>query len=87
MEATIVNFRIARHNQKTSHLILKVLGIDSREKAASLVGKEVVWTSSGKLKKQIKGKIAAAHGNSGAVRAIMERGLPGQSLGKKIEIK
>ena len=87
MEAIIVNFRIARHNQKTSHLILKVSGVSSKDKAASLIGKEVVWTSSGKLKKQIKGKIAAAHGNSGAVRAIMERGLPGQSLGKKIEIK
>ena len=57
----------------------------SREKAAKLVGKEVVWKSP--KGKEINGKVASAHGNKGAVRVIFEKGLPGQSLSTKVEIK
>ena len=87
MDATIVNFRRGVSTQTQNHIILEVPGIENREKAASVVGKQVSWTSSGKEKKEITGKIVAAHGNKGAVRAIMERGLPGQSVGKKIAVK
>ncbi|MFH1054128.1 MAG: 50S ribosomal protein L35ae [Candidatus Woesearchaeota archaeon] len=86
MKAVIVNFRRNKHSQTCNHIILNVDGIEKREKAESLVGKEIKWTSPGKQKKEIKGKIAAAHGNKGAVRAIMEKGMPGQSLGQKIDI-
>ncbi len=58
---------------------------DNREKAAKLVGKEVVWKSP--AGKEINGKVASAHGNKGAVRVIFEKGLPGQSLTTKVEIK
>ena len=37
--------------------------------------------------KWISGKIAAAHGNSGCVRAVMDKGMPGQSLGTKVKIE
>ena len=85
MEATIVNFRSARHHQYNNHMILIVEGVDSRDKAKSLVGKKVVWTSpSGK---EIKGEIKAEHGNKGAVRTIMEKGMPGQSVGSKVKIE
>jgi len=84
MKAVIMNFRQGRHHQKCNHLILRPEGIDKKEKAAELIGKEIVWKSP--AGKEIKGKIAAAHGNSGAVRAIFEKGLPGQCLGEKIEI-
>ncbi|MCX6706768.1 MAG: 50S ribosomal protein L35ae [Candidatus Woesearchaeota archaeon] len=33
------------------------------------------------------GKIASAHGNSGAVKAIFDTGMPGQSLGQKVSIE
>ena len=56
-----------------------------REKAAKLVGKSVVWKSP--KGKEINGKVASAHGNKGAVRVIFEKGMPGQSLGTKVEIK
>lgn len=68
-------------------MVLLVPGIDNKEKAKALVGKKVVWTSPGKEKKQITGKVSAAHGNKGAVRAIFERGLPGQSLGQEANIE
>ncbi len=85
MKAVVVNFRGSRRRKNFSQIILNVDNIDNKEKAESLINKEVIWkTSSGK---EIKGKITAAHGNKGAVRAKFEKGLPGQSLGTNIEIK
>ena len=83
MKAIIVNYRISRHVQKPSHMVLKVDGYATREKAKVLVGKKVSWKSP--AGKQIKGKIASAHGNKGAVRAIFEKGMPGQAVGSKVE--
>jgi large subunit ribosomal protein L35Ae len=85
MEGTIVNFRTARHHQYDNHMVIKPEGYSEREKAKSLVGKTVVWTT--ETGKEIKGKVASAHGNSGAIRAIFEKGMPGQSVGTKIKIQ
>jgi large subunit ribosomal protein L35Ae len=82
MEGTIVNFRMARHHQKTNHMIIKVKDYDNREKAKELIGKQVVWKSP--TGKELKGKIVREHGNKGAVRAIFERGMPGQSISQKV---
>jgi large subunit ribosomal protein L35Ae len=86
MEGIIVNYRRGRKTQKTNQMIILVPGYD-KEKAQKLVGKEVVYTTEGKQKKQIKGKITSVHGNKGAVRALFERGMPGQAIGQKIEVK
>ena len=85
MEGVIKNFRRGRTTQKTNHMIIYLEESDNREKASELVGKEVVWKSP--KGKEINGKVASAHGNKGAIRVIFEKGLPGQSLGTKIEIK
>jgi large subunit ribosomal protein L35Ae len=85
MKGTIANFRLGRHTQKTSHMIIVVEGLDKRAKAEALVGKEVSWKSP--AGKEIKGKVASAHGNKGALRVIFEKGMPGQSLATKVEIK
>jgi large subunit ribosomal protein L35Ae len=66
-------------------MIVIVDGVSKREKAAVLVGKEVVWKSP--AGKEIKGKVASAHGNKGNIRVIFEKGMPGQSLTNKVEIK
>ncbi len=87
MKGIISNYRRSRHIQKTNHLIIHVDGVEGREKAGSLVGKKVVWAAPGKNKKLLVGKIASAHGNKGAVKAIFETGMPGQSLGKEVEIE
>ncbi len=80
----VVQFRRSLKHYEPRHFILNV-GTDSKEKAAKFVDKEVVWKSTaGKL---IRGKITAAHGNKGLVRAIFERGLPGQALNTEIEVK
>ncbi len=85
MEGTIVNFRRGMHTQTTNHIIIHISDESSREKASELVGKTVVWKSP--AGKEITGKVASAHGNKGAIRAIFERGLPGQSAGTKVEIR
>lgn len=84
MQGTIVNFRRGKHTQKDSHMIIAISSIDSKEKARKLVGKEVIYNTG---KKDIKGKVASSHGNSGAIRVIFETGMPGQAVGKKVEIK
>lgn len=65
-------------------MVIKVAGFESKDKATELVGKNVSWTSPGKNNTTITGKVAATHGNSGAVRVIFERGMPGQSVGKQV---
>ena len=70
--------------QKPNHMILKIEGYATRKKAESLVGKVVVWKSP--AGKEIKGNVVIAHGNSGAVRAIFERGMPGQALGSEVDV-
>jgi len=77
-----------RGSHKTQHP-RQVIGVstelDSREKADALKGKKAIWTtSSGKT---IEGTVSGAHGNSGAIRIRLEKGLPGQALGTEIEIK
>ncbi len=84
MKAVIRNYRRGRHAQRTHHYVLVVEGVSKRADAEKLKGKIVSWKSpAGKL---IKGKVAAAHGNKGAVRVILEKGLPGQALGQNAEL-
>ena len=85
MKARIANFRMARHHHYDNHMVIHVDGVDSREKASKLVGKAVVYKT--ESNKEIKGKIASAHGNKGAVRAIFEKGMPGQSISKDVSIQ
>lgn len=67
------------------HFLIEIEDSKSREEAKKYVGKEVSWKSpSGKI---IKGKVSAPHGNSGVLRAIFEKGLPGQAITTKVEIK
>lgn len=85
MKGTIVNYKLSRHVQKCNHMVVEVDGISKRAKAEPLVGKEVVWKSP--AGKEIKGKVASPHGNKGCLRVIFEKGMPGQSLATKVEIK
>ncbi|MBI2672773.1 50S ribosomal protein L35ae [Candidatus Woesearchaeota archaeon] len=83
MEGTIVNFRGSYKTKSDNHMVISVNSVDSKEKAQKLVGKEVSWTSP--AGKEIKGKVASSHGNSGALRIIFEKGMPGQAIGTKVK--
>jgi len=79
-----VQFRRGRKVVKERHYLLD-LGIKTREEAKKLAGKEVIWKSP--AGKEIKGKISDAHGNKGLVRAIFEKGLPGQAVATEVEVR
>jgi len=87
MEGRISAFRGSFRRKRENQMIILVDGIDDKEKAKALVGKTVVWTAPGKNKKQLKGRISAIHGGKGAVRAVFETGMPGQSLGEVVKIE
>lgn len=85
MKGTIVNFRSSRHRQKDNQMIIKVEGVSSKTDAEKLTGSKVAYkTETGR---EISGKVASAHGNKGAIRVLFERGMPGQSLAKTVDIQ
>jgi large subunit ribosomal protein L35Ae len=81
----VMNFRRGKQTYKPRHFLIQIDKVDSKKDAALFVGRTVTWKSSaGTI---IKGKIAAPHGRNGVVRAIFEKGLPGQALTQKVEIE
>lgn len=84
--AKVIQFRRGRKTFKPRHFLLEIPTVTTRESAAEFVGKEAVWKSAGKEPKIITGKISSAHGGNGVVRAIFEKGLPGQAVGTSVEI-
>jgi len=81
----VIQFRRGRHTIHERHFLIEVESSKNRKDAEKFVGKEVEWKSpAGKI---IKGKVSAAHGNNGVLRAIFEKGLPGQAVTTKVEIK
>jgi large subunit ribosomal protein L35Ae len=83
MKGRVIQFRKGRHTIHVRHFLIDV-GAEGREKAEKFVGKEVEWISpAGKI---IHGKISSPHGNRGLVRAIFEKGLPGQALTQEVSV-
>lgn len=84
MEGVIKNYVLSRHRMTGNQMVVVVAGCDSKEKAGKLVGKKVLYATG---KKDIIGKVAKAHGNSGALKVAFETGMPGQAIGKKVRIE
>jgi len=84
---TIIQFRRGRKTYTPKHFLIEIPETDSREKASKFIGKTVEWKSTGKKPATIIGKISSAHGGNGVVRAIFEKGLPGQALGTKVRFE
>lgn len=84
MKGKVIQFRRGLKRIHEKHFILDI-GTKSREEASKFSEKEVIWTSP--AGKKISGKISAPHGNKGLVRAIFEKGLPGQARNTDVEVK
>lgn len=81
----VVQFRRGRHTYTPKHFLIEIEGVADKAGAEKYLEKQVVWKSpAGKV---IKGKISGVHGNKGVVRAIFEKGLPGQAVSTEVEIK
>lgn len=85
MDATIVNYRRGRKTQTPNQLIIELPKVEGKEAAEKYVGKKVSWKSP--AGKEISGEIVSIHGGKGAVRAVMEKGMPGQTIGTKISVQ
>ena len=85
MRARIVSFRRSKKRQNTKQVILKIENINTKDKTKELIGKMMVWRSP--AGKEIKGKISNSHGNSGNVRVILEKGVPGQAIGDEVDVR
>jgi len=84
MKGKVIQFRRGRKTIHKRHFLLDV-GASNREEAKKFVRKIVEWKSpTGKI---IRGKISGPHGNKGLVRAIFEKGLPGQAITTEVEVK
>ena len=84
MKGIVVQFRRGKKTIHEKHYLLDI-GYTTRDEAKKAVGKVVEWKSpAGKI---ISGKISDAHGNKGIVRAIFQKGLPGQAITTEIEVK
>ncbi len=85
MKGRVIQFRRGRHTVHERHFLIEIENISNRKDAEKLKGKEVKWKSpAGKI---INGKISAPHGNKGLVRAIFEKGLPGQAVTTEVNVK
>ena len=84
VKGKVISFRRSLKKIHKRHFVLDV-GKKNKEDAAAMIGKEVVWTSS--AGNDIRGNISGAHGNKGLVRAIFEKGLPGQAINEDVEVK
>lgn len=81
----VIQFRRGRKTVHERHFLIEIDNVSNKEEAQKFVGKSVVWKSP--AGREINGKIAATHGCKGVVRAIFERGLPGQAVTTKVDIK
>jgi len=84
MNGKIVSFRRGIKTQQKYQMIVKVTGVDTKDKAKALLNKSVVWKSN--AGKEIKGIVTNTHGSSGGLRVQFEKGLPGQSVGMNVVI-
>ena len=98
-DGKVIQFRRGRRVIHERHFLIEIPGSKNREQAEKFVGKKVIWKSP--AGKEIIGKISGAHAtkvlkdgdivevdaNKGVVRAIFEKGLPGQAITTKIEVK
>ena len=85
MKGKVIQFRRGRRTVHERHFLIELEGTATKADAEKNIGKSVSWKSpAGKV---INGKISGAHGNKGLVRAIFEKGLPGQAVTTDVEIK
>lgn len=85
MKGKVISFRRGKKTYKPRHFIIEVEGIKSKEEGKSLIGRKVIWKS--KTGKKICGTITATHGNKGLLRAVFEKGLPGQAINTEVTIE
>ncbi|NHI83520.1 MAG: 50S ribosomal protein L35ae [Candidatus Thorarchaeota archaeon] len=84
LKGVVASYRRGKHLQHPNQVLLLFNDIKTKTEAASLIGRQVSWTSS--TGREVLGKVLSVHGNSGVVRAKFRTNLPGQAIGTPVEI-
>ena len=79
-EGVFVSYRGGKSTQRNKQALIRIEGINNSSEAALFIGKKIVW-------KRLVGKIVNIHGKNGLVRVAFKKGLPGQALGSRVEVK
>ena len=82
-------FRRARLNQHPNQALIHIEGCQDLTGARWYLGKKVVLARKSHNNtnyKTIWGKVIACHGKSGVVRAKFVTNLPGEAIGKKVQV-
>lgn len=77
----ITNYRIEIKAQQSKECLITFDNMDSS--SGKLVGKKVIWLNG---KNKFIGKIVGIHGRKGTVRAKFMHPVPGQAIGKIVEL-
>ena len=83
MNGLIVSHRRGKRAQRMNQFLLEIGGVSDKATASKLIGKTVSWKTP---KKEIHGKISAAHGGNGILRVRFSQNMTGNILGQKVEI-
>ena len=83
VKGVIVNYRRGPRTQKPKEYLLKFSDLKSVSESSQLIGRKVSWPVGNR---KCVGKIVAAHGRNGLVRARFRKGVPGDALGSFLEI-
>ena len=84
-KAVFTGYRGGLHTQRNKHVLLTIEHIDTRDKAAQYIGRNVIWRSP--KGNTLIGRITGVHGRKGVVRARFKKGLPGQAVGVELDIR
>ena len=83
-KAIFVNYWGGRHTKRNKQILIKIDQVDDNNKAAKYIGRKVTWKSpSGNT---LTGKIISVRGGNGVLKARLRKGLPGQAIGKELNI-
>ena len=83
-KAIFVNYLGGRHTKRNKQILVQIDQVNDNKKAAKYIGRKVTWKSpSGNT---LTGKIISVRGGNGIVKAMFRKGLPGQAIGKELNI-
>merc|ERR1711998_381891 len=92
VKGVVAGYRRALTNQKNHTSLIKIQGVEDSEDVKFYLGKRIMYMYRTKTEKDgtrfrvMWGKVCAAHGTSGVVRAKFTKNLPPSALGGPVRI-